>query len=111
MDAATPFEFRAEAGDVYINNNHRTLHGRRAFIDSSREFLRILAWLHEPLAAHGPFVARASAVSRSLSARMADEPLWVRQAFGFDLPAAGRLCGSGTAAAGLDPRLRRTAWL
>jgi Taurine catabolism dioxygenase TauD, TfdA family len=110
IDAATPFEFRAEAGDVYINNNHRTLHGRRAFTDSSREFLRILAWFREPLAAPDPFLDRAGAVSRALSARMTGEPLWVRQAFGFDLPTAEHLGCFGGTAPGLDRRLRRRAW-
>jgi hypothetical protein len=52
-------EFRAERGDVYVNNNHRTLHGRRAFTDVTREFLRFLVWPTEPLAAPARFVERA----------------------------------------------------
>jgi gamma-butyrobetaine dioxygenase len=91
IEESSPFELRAEAGDVYVNNNHRTLHGRRVFDDPSREFLRILVWLRRPLAAPGPLLARARAAWRMLSARMANEAPWVRQAFGLDPAPAQRM--------------------
>jgi hypothetical protein len=55
-----PIEFRAERGDVYINNNHRTLHGRRGFTDTTREFLRFLVWPTVPLLAPTRLLQRAA---------------------------------------------------
>ena len=44
VESAPPIEVRAEAGDVVAIHNHRVLHGRRAFSDPAREFLRLLVW-------------------------------------------------------------------
>jgi hypothetical protein len=60
-------EFRAERGDVYVNNNHRTLHGRRGFTDTSREFLRFLVWQAVPLRAPARFLERARRVASHMS--------------------------------------------
>ncbi len=49
IDEAVPIEFKAQAGDVDVNNNHRTLHARRAFTDAGREFARINTWMPTPV--------------------------------------------------------------
>lgn len=51
-------EIAVRAGETLIVDNHRMLHGRRAFSDPARELERTLAWLTEPLA--------VSAFSRAL---------------------------------------------
>jgi gamma-butyrobetaine dioxygenase len=48
-----------EAGDVIVASNHRMLHGRRAFTDTSREFVRLLVWPRDPLPAPAALAARA----------------------------------------------------
>ena len=85
VDSAPPVEVRPEAGDVLIQNNHRLLHGRRPFEDPLRDFQRILVWLPEPLAAPPRLLDRARAVSERVARQIEGEPLWVRQALGFDL--------------------------
>lgn len=42
-------EIRVEQGETLLVDNHRMLHGRRAFEGDAREFLRLLAWLPTPL--------------------------------------------------------------
>lgn len=37
-------------GETLVVDNHRMLHGREAFSDAGREFVRVLAWLQRPLA-------------------------------------------------------------
>jgi len=43
-------ELAIARGDVLLVDNHRMLHGRSAFSDRGREFVRLLAWLDAPLA-------------------------------------------------------------
>lgn len=40
-----------QTGEVLVVDNHRMLHGRAAFDDPRREFLRLLAWMPAPLSA------------------------------------------------------------
>jgi Taurine catabolism dioxygenase TauD, TfdA family len=63
IEAEPLVEFRAERGDVYVNNNHRTLHGRRGFTDTSREFLRLLVWPSVPLRVPARLLERARAAA------------------------------------------------
>lgn len=63
VEAEPLIEFRPEPGDVYVNNNHRTLHGRRDFTDTSREFLRYLVWPSVPLQAPSRLLDRALVVA------------------------------------------------
>lgn len=49
------------AGEIVLVDNHRMLHGRRAFDDPDREFVRILAWLRDPLGASPVHAAAAQA--------------------------------------------------
>jgi alpha-ketoglutarate-dependent taurine dioxygenase len=37
-------------GETLVVDNHRMLHGREAFTDTRREYVRLLAWLPRPLA-------------------------------------------------------------
>jgi hypothetical protein len=60
VESAPPIEVRAEAGDVVAIHNHRLLHGRRAFSDPAREFLRLLVWRPGPFPAPDAWHARAS---------------------------------------------------
>ncbi len=69
LDSAPKVMFRPERGDVYVNNNHRTLHGRAAFTDESREFLRFLAWPANPLGAPTRWVERARAAAERPAAQ------------------------------------------
>ena len=56
------------AGETLALDNHRMLHGRAAFRDAGRSFVRLLVWLPTPLGAHPTLHAIAS---RELSAREA----------------------------------------
>ena len=47
------------AGDVFVVDNHRMLHGRAPFVDRRRELQRLLLWLDAPLAPE-PRAERAS---------------------------------------------------
>jgi gamma-butyrobetaine dioxygenase len=47
------------ADDVLVVNNHRVLHGRLAFEDTSRELVRLLVWLEAPWAAPKAWAERA----------------------------------------------------
>lgn len=56
------------AGDTLVLDNHRMLHGRAAFRDPGRSFVRLLVWLPSPLGAHPALHAVAT---REVSAREA----------------------------------------
>lgn len=49
LERVTLHEIRIESGQTLLVDNHRMLHGRRAFSDPRREFSRTLAWLELPL--------------------------------------------------------------
>jgi hypothetical protein len=63
LDAAPLVEVRAEAGDVLVIHNHRVLHGRRAFEDTRRSFMRLLVWRTSPWPAPEPWRRRAEAAA------------------------------------------------
>lgn len=56
---APHFELVVARDDVLLVDNHRVLHGRGAFDDDGREFLRLLAWLPTPLSRHERYFALA----------------------------------------------------
>jgi hypothetical protein len=78
-----PTSLCCQPGDVLVFSNHRVLHGRRAFTDTAREFLKLHAWLPRPFAAPVEWVARAAAAADSLAQRLADQPGHVRHYFGL----------------------------
>jgi gamma-butyrobetaine dioxygenase len=51
IDLAQRALLRLEPDDVLVVNNHRVLHGRRAFEGTTRELVRLLVWLETPWAA------------------------------------------------------------
>jgi hypothetical protein len=45
-------EVTVRAGETFLVDNHRMLHGRNAFSGTDRDFIRVLAWFAQPLAEH-----------------------------------------------------------
>jgi gamma-butyrobetaine dioxygenase len=68
LDATPYYALRAEAGDVLVIHNHRMLHGRRAFDDDRRSFVRVLAWRQRPWPAPARWVERATAIENTRGA-------------------------------------------
>lgn len=75
---------RLTAGQALLVDNHRMLHGRRAFEDPQRELLRVLAWLEAPLCARPRWADAADRAHAALAARLESAPLEVRDAFGVE---------------------------
>lgn len=75
---------RIERDQALLVDNHRMLHGRRAFADPDRELLRVLAWLDRPLGARPVWADVADRVHTELAAALADRSDGVRRAFGLD---------------------------
>jgi len=73
LDRAARIELRAEADEVLVVDNHRMLHGRRAFEDPHRHFLRLLVWTGVPAVAprrlHEAVAAAHERLARSLEGR------------------------------------------
>jgi gamma-butyrobetaine dioxygenase len=86
LDAAETTQFTCQPGDVYINNNHRCLHGREAFDDTNRRFIRYLYWFAKPLAAPAPYMDRAAQGTAQFADSIKDESFWVQQHFGVEAP-------------------------
>jgi alpha-ketoglutarate-dependent taurine dioxygenase len=59
VDRAPRATLRVEADEVLLVNNHRVLHGRLPFADTTREMVRLLVWLAVPWAAPQALVRRA----------------------------------------------------
>lgn len=88
---------RLEAGQALLVDNHRMLHGRRAFEDPARELLRVLAWLDAPLSPRPGWADAADRVHAELDTRLADAPLEVRHAFGLERATVAPLDAAVTA--------------
>lgn len=85
----SPIRVRVSRGEVLVVDNHRMLHGRAAFRDGARSFVRVLAWLSSPLGDHPRLRALAS---QELSPRRVDHSasaLRVRARFGVEEVARG----------------------
>jgi gamma-butyrobetaine dioxygenase len=61
---APVIEHSLAAGEVLVVDNHRMLHGRRAF-EGDRELTRVLAWLPTPLGVHPDANLRAALPDRA----------------------------------------------
>jgi hypothetical protein len=61
VETAAVLELKAEAGDVLVIHNHRMLHGRRAFEDPGRAFVRLLVWRRAAYPAPARWLERARA--------------------------------------------------
>jgi gamma-butyrobetaine dioxygenase len=94
LESTAAIEVRAEAGDVLVAQNHRLLHGRRAF-DGGREFTRLLIWPREALPSPEAWRRLAERAAAQSKAALQDEPSAVRDRFGLadepDPPARRRL--------------------
>jgi gamma-butyrobetaine dioxygenase len=94
IDGTPRAEVRLAAGEILVVDNHRLLHGRLGFEGSTREFVRLLAWmtpLGVPPARH---VDRARASRRALEARLLGASVAARRRMGlaaFDEKAESRL--------------------
>jgi hypothetical protein len=86
IDAAPTIRFTCKPNDVYVNNNHRCLHGREGFTDHTRRFTRYLYWFAQPLAAPSHFVEEAAKGTAALAQRLAEESFWLQQHFGVEAP-------------------------
>src|ERR1700738_1295460 len=81
VEGAPRVRFRPREGDIYVVNNHRCLHGRLAFQDPRRTYLRMILWFVEPCEAPPELAAHAAAAGRALAERLAGEPHWLRRRF------------------------------
>lgn len=52
LERTPPHAVAVRTGETLLVDNRRALHGRHAFQDTRREFVRLLVWLPEPLARH-----------------------------------------------------------
>lgn len=86
IDAAETIRFTCKPGDVYVNNNHRCLHGREGFTDHARRFIRFLYWFAQPLAAPRHFVEEAAKGTAALAKKLSRDSFWVQQHFGVEAP-------------------------
>lgn len=70
-------------GEVLVVDNRSTLHGRRAFSDPARSFVRLLVWLEAPLRPHPRLQRLAEEAAVHTRARLAAAPEAVRARFGL----------------------------
>lgn len=89
VDAAQPIELRTEAGEILVADNHRMLHGRRAFEGMERSYVRLLAWLGAGFAAPAEHAAHAARVAAAAAARLARAPEGVRRRLGISASSGG----------------------
>jgi gamma-butyrobetaine dioxygenase len=85
-----PLELAIKTGELLVIDNHRVLHGRRPFNDSSREFVRLLVWLSAPLGDHPRYRARAEAVAQLHHGQLSTHSLDVQERFGMVEPRSDR---------------------
>jgi hypothetical protein len=86
IDSADTVTFTSQTDDVYINNNHRSLHGREGFTDHNRRFIRYLYWFSQPLSAPNDYIQAAAAGTAKLARKLENESFWVKQHFGVEAP-------------------------
>jgi hypothetical protein len=95
--AAAPLvEVGVAAREILVVDNHRMLHGRRGFAGGDREFVRLLVWLPEAIAAHPTHLAIAAEVAARTARRLEGAPEAVRRRLGFGeapAPEASRRLG------------------
>jgi gamma-butyrobetaine dioxygenase len=81
IERAPLIELRVEAEEALVVDNHRMLHGRRAFEDPQRRFLRLLVWTSDPAAAPRRLHEAAAAVHEELERTLQGQPSAVREAW------------------------------
>lgn len=70
-------------GEALVLDNRSVLHGRRAFADTGRSFVRLLVWLAAPLRPHVRFQSLAETVALRTRAVLDGAPEAVRARFGL----------------------------
>lgn len=65
--AAPRIDLAIAADEVLLVDNHRMLHGRHAFCDDRRRFVRLLVWAHAPTSAPAWLLQPARAVHERLA--------------------------------------------
>jgi gamma-butyrobetaine dioxygenase len=88
VESAPVIELSTREGEILVAQNHRMLHGRRAFEGQGREYIRLLVWSGTPMAAPERHRAYAAKVAAGASARLASAPEAVRRRLGLTPPAA-----------------------
>jgi hypothetical protein len=83
IDGTPRAEVRLAAGEVMVVDNHRMLHGRLGFEGSTREFVRLLAWMDRLGAPPARHLDRARASRRAVEARLAGASGAARRRMGF----------------------------
>lgn len=81
IDRAPLIELRVEADEVLVVDNHRMLHGRRAFEDPQRRFLRLLVWTGVPASAPRRLHEAVAAVHEQLARSLQGQRSTVREAW------------------------------
>lgn len=87
IEQAPRIELRVLADEVLLVDNHRMLHGRQAFADPQRRFVRLLAWTRRPTSAPPRLQHAARAAHERLMAALDREPAVVREAWAGPPPA------------------------
>jgi len=64
LDATPTVHLRIEAGQILLVDNHRMLHGRTAFRDPGRRFVRLLVWTRRPIDPPARILARARRIGQ-----------------------------------------------
>lgn len=81
IERAPRLELRVGADEVLVVDNHRMLHGRRAFEDPQRRFLRLLVWTGAPAVAPRRLHAAVAAAHEQLSRSLEGQSSAVREAW------------------------------
>lgn len=76
-------EVAVRRGEALVLDNRSCLHGRRAFADPGRSFIRLLVWLDAPLRPHARFQALAEAAAARTRVAVEGAPEAVRARFGL----------------------------
>lgn len=80
LERAPRIELRVEADEVLVVDNHRMLHGRRAFEDPQRRFLRLLVWTGVPAQAPRRLHEAVARVHEPLARSLHGQPTAVQDA-------------------------------
>ena len=79
---AARIAMRVEAGEALVVDNLRMLHGRSAFRDAGREFVRLLVWRVTACGDHPRYRALCAPIEAATRRALAGAPLRVRARFG-----------------------------
>lgn len=89
IDRAPRITLAIETGEVMVVDNHRMLHGRAAFCDEARAFVRLLVWLSGPLGDDVRLRAKVTPLRDARRAALAEAGQRVRSRFGVEATVEG----------------------